>query len=176
MSLAVIRVALVGALLFSFSRVEAQAPARLQVGLHGGFDFGEGDVEDERVGVQASIPLFWLLTANPAFSYLYNWPDDPTGFFEGSAWQGYLTVRVHPFGGDSFLGVGYGFTLAYASLRSADGIISDSDTDATDVGVIALSLPSGRVRPFAELYLIDLLERRSAVGANLLFGVNLRFP
>ena len=175
MSRAIIRTAVLGALLFSFSRIEAQEPASLQVGLHGGFDFSDGDVEDERVGVQASIPLFWRLTANPAFSYLYNWPDDPTGFFEGSAWQGYLTVRVHPFGGDSFLGVGYGLTLAYASLRTADGAISDSDTDATDVGVIALTLPSGRVRPFAELYLIDLLEH-SSVGGNLLFGLNLRIP
>jgi hypothetical protein len=175
MSRAVAWAAIVSALLFSVSSAEAQAPARFQAGLHGGFDFSDGDVEDERIGVQASIPLFWRLTANPVFSYLYNWPDDPTGFFEGSAWQGYLTVRVHPFGGDSFLGVGYGFTLAHVSLRTADGSFSDSDTDATDVGVISVSLPTGRVRPFAEVYLVDLLEH-SSVGGNLLFGLNLRIP
>jgi hypothetical protein len=169
-----IRVALLGALLFSISTAEAQA-ARFQVGLHGGFDLSDGDVEGERVGVQASIPLVWLLTANPVFGYLYNWPEHPRDFFEGSAWQSYLTVRVHPFGSDSFLGVGYGFTLAYVSLRTTTGTYSDSDTDATDVAVIALTLPTWRVRPFAELYLIDLLEH-SSVGANLLFGLNLRIP
>jgi hypothetical protein len=54
--------------------------------------------------------------------------------------------------------------------------VSDSETDATDVGVIALTLPKGRIRPFAEVYLVDLLERRAAVGGNLLVGANLRIP
>jgi hypothetical protein len=71
--------------------------------------------------------------------------------------------------------VGYGFTLVHASLRTTDGTFSDSDTDGTDIGVIGLTLPKGRVRPFAELYLIDLLERNSA-GGHLLFGLNLRIP
>jgi hypothetical protein len=164
-----------GALLLS-SSAAAQDRAPYQVGLHGGFDFSDGDVDNERIGLQASVPVVWLLTVNPAFSYLYNFPDDPSGFFEGSAWQGYLTVRVHPFGPDSFLALGYGLTLVHASLRTSDGAFSDSDSDATDVGVIAVTLPKGRLRPFAEVYLIDLLERQSAVGGNLLFGLNLRIP
>ncbi|HEY7636137.1 MAG TPA: hypothetical protein VH763_11360 [Gemmatimonadales bacterium] len=53
-------------------------------------------MDDERIGVQGSIPLGWRLTLNPAFSYLYNYPDDPTGFFEGSAWETYFTLRVQP--------------------------------------------------------------------------------
>jgi hypothetical protein len=153
-----------------------QARAHFQVGVHGGFNFTNGSVEDERLGIQGSIPVVWRLTLNPAFSYLYNYPDDPTGFYEGSAWETYFTLRVHPLGNDSFLSVGYGFTLVHASLRTSDGSFDDSDTDGTDVGVIALSLPQGRVRPFAEVYLIDLLERQSAVGGHLLFGLNLRIP
>jgi hypothetical protein len=86
--------------------------------------------------------------SNPAFSYIYDFPDDPTGTFEGSAWETYLTT---------------------------DGAFSDSDSDATDVGVISLTLPKGRVRPFADFYLVDLLERGS-VGAHLLFGVDLLVP
>lgn len=69
--------------------------------------------------------------------------------------------------------MGYGFILVHASLHTTDGILSDTDTDGTDIGVIGLTLPKGRVRPFAEVYLIDLLERLSAVSGHLLFGVNL---
>jgi hypothetical protein len=70
--------------------------------------------------------------------------------------------------------VGYGLTWVHATLRAPEFDISESDSDATDVGVVALTLPKGRVRPFAEMYLVDLLERKSAVGGHLLFGVNLR--
>jgi hypothetical protein len=166
---------LLGAALLPF-RATAQSRGHFQAGVHGGFDFTEGEIDGERIGLQGSIPVHRLVTIDPVFSYLYNYPDDPTGFFEGSAWQGYLTVRVHPFGAASFLGLGYGLTLAHASLRTSDGTFSDSDSDATDVGVIGLTLPAGRFRPFAEVYLVDLLERQSAVGGNLLFGVNLRIP
>lgn len=153
-----------------------QAQPHVFVGVHGGFNFTNGDVEDERFGVQGSIPLVWLLTADPVFSYLYNFPDDPTGVYGGSAWETYFTVRVHPLGNDSFLSLGYGFTIVHASIHTKDQTFSDSDTDGTDVGVIGLTYPKGSVRPFAEMYLVDLLERRSAVGGHLLFGVNLRVP
>lgn len=152
---------------------EAQTRPPFQAGVHGGFDFSDGEVDNERIGLQASVPVVWLLTANPVFSYLYNFPDDPSGTFEGSAWQGYLTARVHPY---SFLALGYGITVVHASITIPELGISDSDTDATDVGVIALTLPKGRIRPFVEVYLIDLLERRATVGGHLLFGVNLRIP
>jgi hypothetical protein len=160
-------------LLLTVSSLGAQTRPTFQAGAHGGFDFTNGEVDNERIGVQASVPVGWLLTVNPVFSYLYNFPGDPTDTFEGSAWQGYLTLRVHPL---PFLALGYGMTVIHASLSSAEFDFSDSETDATDVGVVGLTLPTGRVRPFAELYLVDLLERRSAVGGHLLFGVNLRLP
>ena len=157
--------------LLTASMAVAQTRPPLQAGVHGGFDFSDGEIDNERFGVQASVPVIWRLTIDPVFSYLYNWPGDPSGTFDGAAWQGYLTARIHPF---SFLGVGYGLTYVHASLESPELGISESDSDATDVGVIALTLPKGRVRPFAEMYLVDLLERQSAVGGHLLFGVNLR--
>ena len=160
-------------LLLTPATVGAQSRPPLQVGAHGGFDFSDGGVDQERLGVQGSIPIVWRLTVDPVIGYLYNWPGDPSGTFEGSAWEGYLTLRVHPW---SFLGVGYGLTWVHATLHAPEFDISESDSDATDVGVIALTLPKGRVRPFAEVYLVDLLERQSAVGGHLLFGVNLRVP
>ncbi len=44
---------------------QAQARAHFQVGVHGGFNFTEGSVDDERLGVQGSIPVVWRLTAQP---------------------------------------------------------------------------------------------------------------
>lgn len=152
----------------------AQAPGVYLAGVHGGFDFTNGGTDNRRVGVQGSIPLRWLLTVDPAVSYLYDFPDDPTGTVDGSAWQAYLTVRVHPFGPDSFLSLGYGLSLVHASIHATDGSFSGSDTDATDVAVLGLTLPKGRIRPFAEVYALDLLERRSAVGGHLLAGLNVR--
>jgi hypothetical protein len=166
---------LLGSLLLTPTAM-AQTRTPFQAGVHWGFNFSDGEVDDERIGLQASVPVIWRLTINPVFSYLYNFPGDPSGFFEGSAWQGYLTLRVPPFGKNPFLALGYGITLAHASLRIPDLGVSDSETDATDVGVIAVTLPKGRVRPFAEVYLVDLLERRASVGGNLLVGANLRIP
>lgn len=175
MSRSIMCAVLLSSLLLTSSAM-AQTRTPFQAGVHWGFNFSDGEVDDERIGLQASVPVVWRLTINPVFSYLYNFPGDPSGFFEGSAWQGYLTLRVHPFGKDPFLALGYGITLAHASLRIPDLGVSDSETDATDVGVIAVTLPKGRVRPFAEVYLVDLLERRAAVGGNLLVGANLRIP
>lgn len=154
--------------------VSAQTQGPYLVGVHGGFDFTNGGTDNPRVGIQGSIPLHWLLTVDPTFSYLYDFPDDPTGTVGGSAWQAYVTVRVHPFGPDSFLSLGYGLTLVHASVHATDGSFSGSDTDATDVAVLGLTLPKGRLRPFAEVYALDLLERRSAVGGHLLAGLNVR--
>jgi hypothetical protein len=153
-----------------------QASNRVSLGIHGGFNFSDGAVEDERIGIQGSVPVIWRLSLNPAFGYFYNFPGDPSGFLEGSAWEAYLTARVHPFGTNSWLGLGYGLTFAHASVEAADGAFSDSDSDATDVGVVSVTLPKGRVRPFAEVYFIDLLERSSAVGGHLLFGLNYYLP
>ena len=142
MSRSIMGTLLLGGLLLSSIAVD-QIRTHFQAGLHWGFNVSDGEVDDERIGLQASVPLVWRLTINPVYSYLYNFPGDPTGFLEGSGWQGYLTLRVHPFGNNPFLALGYGITLAHLSVRIPDLGVSDSDTDATDVGVIAVT-PSER--------------------------------
>ena len=142
MSRSIMGALVLGGLLLTSSAV-AQIRTPFQAGLHRGFNVSDGEVDDERIGLQASVPLVWRLTINPVYSYLYNFPGDPTGFLEGSGWQGYLTLRVHPFGNNPFLALGYGITLAHLSVRIPDLGVSDSDTDATDVGVIAVT-PSER--------------------------------
>jgi len=157
------------------AQIQARTEPHFLVGVHGGFNFTHGSVDDKRFGVQGSIPYIWRLTIDPVFSYVYHF-DDPSGVYRGSQWQTYLTVRVHPLGNDSFLSVGYGFTLVRTSLHTRDHTFSQSDFGGTDVGVIGLTYPKGRVRPFADMYLVDLLERENPVGGHLLFGVNLRIP
>ena len=160
----------------------AQAAAQLrpppyQVGVHAGVRLHQRrdrQPPDRRPGLDPS-PL--APHAQPGVQLpLRLPPDDPTGTVDGSAWQGYLTVRVHPFGPESFLSLGYGLTVVHASVHATDGSFSGSDTDATDVAVLGVTLPKGRVRPFTEVYALDLLERRSAVGGHLLAGVNVRLP
>lgn len=95
--------------------------------------------------------------------------------FGGNAWQSYFTARVRPLGAGSFLTLGYGVTVARVSVH--DRLLDQraAVTDATDVRLIGLELPVWQVRPFAELYLVDLLERTASVGGNLLLGVSYRF-
>jgi len=42
--------------------------------------------------------------------------------------------------------------------------------------VLGLEAPTPYVRPFADVYLIDILDRESAVGVNLLMGIQIRLP
>jgi hypothetical protein len=51
--------------------------------------------------------------------------------------------------------------------------ISDSRTEWTDVGVVGIEFPGGLLRPFADVYLVDILDRESSVGGVLLLGFNL---
>ena len=51
-----------------------------------------------------------------------------------------------------------------------------SGSNFTDAIVLGLEAPTPYVRPFADLYLVDILDRESAVGVNLLMGVQVRLP
>lgn len=141
------------------------------VGAHWGFDFSDGAVEDERLGVGVTVPFYGPVEAVAEFSWIYDFLDapDPIDIF---AWEAYATVRVRPFGRGTFLALGYGLTYARVSISESITGMSESNSDWTDVGVIAVEWPRGRIRPFGELYLIDLLERQAAVGGHALFGIN----
>ena len=145
-----------------------------RVGAHYGVNLSDGHWEDERLGAQASVHVIGALETAAALSVFTNWPGAPG--FTGSAWQAYWTMRVRPRGSWSFASVGYGFVLIHSSLRNASLQVDMSGSNVTDAVVLGLEAPTPHVRPFADLYLIDILDRESAVGVNLLMGVQIRLP
>ena len=145
-----------------------------RVGAHYGVNLSDGHWEDERLGAQASVHIVGPLETAGAFSVLTEWPG-ATGF-TGSAWQAYWTMRVRPRGPLSFASVGYGFVLLHSSLRNASLQLDTSGSDFTDAIVLGVETPTPHVRPFADLYLIDILDRESAVGVNLLMGIQIPVP
>ena len=68
------------------------------------------------------------------------------------------------------------YRVAHASLSDRSSGRSLSDTDFTELVVVALELPVWSIRPMGELYLISILDREGAVGAHALFGVNVVLP
>lgn len=153
-------------------RTAAAQTAR--VGAHYGVNLSNGHWEDERLGVQGSVHVVGPLETAAGFSMFTYWPR-LTGF-TGSAWKAFGTLRVRPSGPMSFASIGYGFELIYSSLRNSSAQIDTSESYFTDVIVLGLEAPIPYVRPFADLYLIDILDRESAVGVNLLMGVQIPFP
>jgi hypothetical protein len=148
-------------------------PTEITAGLHYGFDFTEGYVDDERVGVQAYVGIVDILGIAGTLSHI---PDfyDIDGVFSGSAWESFLTVRVRPWGPGTAVAFGYGAALARTSVRDLRSDDTALEVDRTDVGVIALEIPLERLRPFGELYLLNLLNRRGQVVGNAHFGLSLR--
>jgi hypothetical protein len=151
------------------------APAQSwRVGAHYGANLSNGHWEDERLGLQGSVPVVGVLEAAGGFSVFTDWPG--VSGYTGSAWQGYATLRVRPRGPMSFASFGYGFTLWHASLRNEAAQTDTAGSNFTDVIVLGAEAPIPHVRPFVDLYLIDILDRESAVGVNLLMGVQIPFP
>jgi hypothetical protein len=149
--------------------------ADIEAGVHFGFNFSNGEIEDERLGLGAIVPVLGPIELTATFSYRYNFLNDPSMESSGSAWQSYFTARVRPFGRGSFAALGYGLTVSHISVsHPTQG--TRSNTEVTDVIVIGLELPLWWIRPFGELYLIDILDRESAVGGNALFGLNFTLP
>src|SRR5437870_1797498 len=140
-----------------------------RVGAHYGVNLSDGHWEDERFGAQASVHIVGPLETAGAFSVLTGWPG-ATGS-TGSAWQAYWTMRVRPRGPWSFASIGYGFVLLHSSIRNTSLQIDASGSTFTDAVVLGLEAPTPHVRPFVDLYLIDILDRESAVGVNLLMGL-----
>lgn len=148
----------------------------IQVGGHYGFNFSNGEVEDARLGLQALVPVLGPLELGATGSRYINFIDDPSGRLSGSAWQAHFMARIRPAGRGSFASLGYGAIMINASVRDNVQGIELSDTEWFDAIVIGLELPLSIVRPFGELYLIDILKRQGAVGGNALFGLNVRLP
>jgi hypothetical protein len=145
-----------------------------RVGVHYGVNLSDGHWDDERLGAQASVHIIGPLETAGAFSVFTDWPGTPGS--TGSAWQAYWTMRVRPRGPWSIASAGYGFILLHSSLRNATLQLDVSGSHFTDAIVLGLEGPTPYVRPFADLYLVDILDRESAVGVNLLMGIQIRLP
>jgi hypothetical protein len=158
-------------LLFAFMLLPAgnAAAQAARVGAHYGANLSDGHWDDERFGAQGSVHIVGPLETAAAFSVFSDWPG-AVGF-TGSAWQAYWTARVRPRGPWSFASAGYGFVLLHGSLRSTSTTFRQSASTFTDAIVLGLEAPIPRIRPFADLYLIDILDRESGVGVNILLGV-----
>ena len=164
-------------LLLNVTAAQAQFQiSDVEIGAHFGFNFSEGAIEDQRVGLQAIVPVLGSIELAPVFSSIYDFIDDPTGQITGSAWEGYFTARVRPFGRGSFWALGFGFTVWHASATDQVSGETASGTEFTDAFVLALELPIWSIRPMGELYVINALERDGQIGAHALFGVNIVLP
>ncbi len=149
------------------------APTEFSIGLHTGFDFTQGNVQQHRYGVQSYVGLTNILGIAGSVSFvpdLFNRP----AVLSGYAWETFVTGRVRPFGVGTPLSLGYGLSYSGYSRRDLRRNIETSSTRHTDVAIISLELPSPFVRPFGELLLRDLLVRGFQVGANAHFGFNVR--
>ncbi len=147
------------------------APGSLALGVRGGIEIHRGELGEEHVGVQAWIPLRDRLDVVPALDFLYQFPDDPLGAWSGRAWQTYVTLRVRPFNQGWLPTVGYGLNARYAQANNAGRSLSVSSLDVTDTMVFAFG-PRWRIRPFADVYVVNVLRRAGQAGVHVFFGLS----
>ena len=83
-----------------------------------------------------------------------------------------MTLRVRPFSRGWLPVVGYGLTAHYARADNAGRDLSVSNLDLTDTAVLAFAGPRWRIRPYAELYLVNILRRAGQIGGHLFFGLS----
>ena len=148
------------------------APESLALGVRGGIEFHRGGAGEKHVGVQAWIPLRDRVDVIPAVDFLYEFPDDPLGAWSGQAWQTYVTLRVRPFDRGWLPAVGYGLNARYAQADNAERSLSVSNLDVTDTAVFAFAGPRWRIRPFAEVYAVNVLRRAGQVGVHVFLGLS----
>jgi hypothetical protein len=166
---------LAAALAFALAPVAVAQTVRL--GAHYGVDLTQGHWEQERLGVQGEVRVLGPLAMSGAFSAYLNYPGSPV--VTGSAWQFHANARLRAPGMWSFASVGYGFVVLHQSLQAypqPGTTIRASDSQITDTAVFGLEAPLRYVRPFADLYLMYLLDHRGQVGVNLLMGLQVPLP
>ena len=147
------------------------APESLALGVRGGIEFHRGGPGEKHVGVQAWIPLRDRLEVVPALDFLYEFPDDPLDAWNGQAWQTYVTLRVRPFNRGWLPAIGYGLNARYARADNAERSLSVSSLDVTDTMVFAFG-PRWRIRPFADVYVVNVLRRAGQAGVHVFFGLS----
>lgn len=142
-------------------------------GVHAGAIVDREGIAETLVGAQVRFDVTRLMSVVSAVSWRPGFPDDPTGRLTGTAWQGYATARIQPFGARTAIALGYGVAITYATARDPVRDLRVSQTDLADVGVLSLGLMLGRLHPFVELYVLDLIASPGTAGTHLVAGVSL---
>ena len=91
---------------------------------------------------------------------------------ERAGLQTYVTLRVRPFNQNWLPAVGYGLNARYAKADNARRSLSLSSLDVTDTLVFAFAGPRWRIRPYAELYVVNVLRRAGQPGGHVFFGLS----
>ncbi len=146
------------------------ATRTVALGARGGIEFHRGGAGLKHVGVQAWIPLRDRLDVVPALDFLVPFPDDPLGAWSGQAWQTDVTLRVRLFNQRWLPAVGYGLNARYAQADNAGRSLSVSNLDVTDTVVFAFAGPRWRVRPYADVYVVNVLRRAGEAGVQVFLG------
>ena len=147
-------------------------PGSVALGVRGGVEFHRGGVGLKHVGVQAWIPLRDRLAVVPALDFLYPFPDDPLGAWSGQAWQTDVTLRVRLFNQGWLPAVGCGLNARYAQADNAGRSLSVSNLDVTDTVVFAFAGPRWRIRPYADVYVVNVLRRAGQAGVHVFLGLS----
>ena len=142
----------------SFAWLESSNTESFALGGRVGIEFPRAAAGHQHVGVQAWIPLRDRLALVPALDYLYPFPNDPLGAWSGQAWQTDVTLRVRLFNQGWLPAVGYGLNLRYAQADNPGRSLNVSSLDATDTVVFAFAGSRWRIRPHAEVYVVNVLR------------------
>ena len=143
----------------------------IEVGAHFGFNFGEGKIRQERLGGQLIVPVLGPFEVNSLFGVLIDFPEFTGG--SGNAWVGFFTVAGRPFGRGSFLSLGYGVAVQHFSVELDDTGLGLSSTETSDTALFGFELPLKRIRPFADVHLVHLLDREGhSLDVFVSLGIN----
>jgi len=137
-----------------------QVPGRRSIGVHVGVGLS-GGVGEQRIGVQATVPLAGPAEFYPLLSVFLT-DEFPTGSFTAiAAIRARLWLTAHGSRPSFYAGAGVKF-----SHVNIDEVL--------DVGVAGIEVSSGKFRPFAETHIFGVIAR-GTLSVNLLGGLNVAF-
>ena len=147
------------------SRGDPRTPHRVSVGIHVAGAVRDGSLSQGRVGGQLAIDLFGPVDLYLGFNVIF---DVPVGD-DGS--QMLLNVRVWPLGRQSPWYVGGGLTRI--KMDAANGEPASIGATTYPMLLAGVSPRVRRLRPFAELHLVDVAHPRDA-DVIVAMGVSIR--
>ena len=145
------------------SGVQAQVSRRsTTIGLHTAFDVSDGRVEEERVGIQAHLPIGGSFEFAPQFSY----------FLSFSGWRANLTARVRPRALGSLLSIGSGVSISEFDLACVQPRCDRFTRTMQALAIIGFDVPRWSLGPFGELHVLNILGKH--VSGDVVLGIKTR--